>query len=384
MTSDYSILKANVTLLFHSNSQAEHNQKVEAKEPLPTLTLSQIIQRVFEEHASGINFREWGAGSTLSWEMTYHGFNVTLQLDRSTGFIVGGNSHNCLTWMDKLGSSKEAGNLGVPATPRDGAPIELTGLVHLALKFVIGLNEQGHFEWKSAKGVEYSHWKTMIEQSFEREYWVEELGVLRDTVRGDKPEEQSYLRPNSLVALALSPELLSVEKTKRFIENVEKQLIVSHFLNQLNPFWFVFQQRPNSIGLKTLTPEARDLYVSYYDNDDQSTNFATAKGFSYHQVTPFENHHQKLLLFSFKQGPEWVWPYGYYIMVKKSLAKKEGKPLTQPAVLGLLANHQEALRLSTYSSLTELTNDDGNHNHFSCESQAWSVGAILEALTYSP
>lgn len=85
-----------------------------------------------------------------------------------------------------------------------------------------------------------------------------------------------------------------------------------------------------------------------------------------------------------KQGPEWVWPYGYYIMVKKNLAKKEGRPLTQPAVLGLLANHQEALRLSTYSSLTELTNDDGSHNHFSCESQAWSVGAILEALTYSP
>lgn len=238
-----------MTLLSHSNNQAEHNQKAAAKEPLPVLTLAQIIQRVFEEHASGINFREWGAGSTLSWEMSYHGFNVTLQLDRATGLIVGGNSHNCLTWMDKLGSSKEAGNLGVPATPRDGAPIELTGLVHLALKFVIELNEKGHFEWKSAKGIDYAHWKTLIEQSFEREYWVEELGVLRDSVRGDKPQEQSYLRPNSLVALAVSPELLSLEKTKRFVENVEKQLMVTpqfFFMIRKDP-WFILNRNPTRL-----------------------------------------------------------------------------------------------------------------------------------------
>lgn len=49
------------------------------------------------------------------------------------------------------------------------------------------------------------------------------------------------------------------------------------------------KQKPNSIGLKTLTPEAQDLYVSYYDNDDQSNNFATAKGFSYHQVKAIES-----------------------------------------------------------------------------------------------
>lgn len=228
-TNDYEILKEKVTLLFHSNSQAEHNKKVEAKEALPTLSLAQVIQRVFEEHVAGISFREWNAGPSLSWEMGYHGFNIALKLDHTTGLVIGGNSHNCLTWMDKLGSWNAAGNLGVPATPRDGAPIELTGLIHMALSFVIDLNAKGHFEWKEAKGLPYSHWKKAIEESFEREYWDEDHGVLRDTVRGEKPVEQSFLRSNVLVALTVAPDLLSIEKTKRCIENVERWLIVTIF-----------------------------------------------------------------------------------------------------------------------------------------------------------
>jgi glycogen debranching enzyme len=55
--------------------------------------------------------------------MRNDGFNISLEADPETGFIIGGNPHNCLTWMDKMGSSARAGTKGVPATPRAGSPV---------------------------------------------------------------------------------------------------------------------------------------------------------------------------------------------------------------------------------------------------------------------
>ena len=98
--------------------------------------------------------------------MKYQGFNIKLKLDEITGFIIGGNQYNCLTWMDKMGSSSKAGNRGIPATSREGAPIELTALIKHCLDFVIELNKQSLYPYTGVNSVHLSREYTFKEWVF--------------------------------------------------------------------------------------------------------------------------------------------------------------------------------------------------------------------------
>lgn len=113
-----SILKESVPRLFPWDSYVyQPGRKVES------CKMSDIIYEIMQKHATGIRFRERNSGIEIDSKMKSEGFNVTSSMDVITGFVEGGNSHNCGTWMDKMGESHNGHNFGVPATPRHDSVI---------------------------------------------------------------------------------------------------------------------------------------------------------------------------------------------------------------------------------------------------------------------
>src|SRR5262249_26122004 len=138
-----------------------------------------VIQEALQRHASGISFREANAGPGLDTQMKPEGFQVDIKVDWETGIIFGGNQFNCGTWMDKMGESERAGTKGIPATPRDGAAIEITGMLYSALVWVEELAKEGKYKYSGVKVgdgdsrvLTFKDWAARIEKNFEWAYYI--------------------------------------------------------------------------------------------------------------------------------------------------------------------------------------------------------------------
>jgi glycogen debranching enzyme len=115
-----------------------------------------------------------------------------------------------------------------------------------------------------------------------------------------------------------------------------------------------------SIGIKTLDPDDYN-YRGYYDNSNNSNDPKVAHGFNYHQ------------------GPEWLWPMGYYFRSLMIYANEDEKEDVVKYIQSFLAKHYEYIKGSDWKSLPELTNENGAECIFSCPSQAWTIACLLEA-----
>jgi len=195
-------------------------------------TLLDLVQEILQRHAAGISFREWNAGPQIDSKMQSDGFNVEVRLDLSTGFLYGGNVNNCGTWMDKMGESRQAGSFGIPATPRDGAAIEIVGLLKSALRWFSTLSqldgfpysgvmvEVTHNDSKTLEMLPYSEWNQLVQRSFESWFYVPvdptldsahhikrqyvfRRGLYKDSVNASQPWADYQLRPNQCVAMVV-------------------------------------------------------------------------------------------------------------------------------------------------------------------------------------
>ncbi len=77
------------------------------------------------------------------------------------------------------------------------------------------------------------------------------------------------------------------------------------------------------------------------------------------------------------QGPEWVWPIGYYIIAKLNFSHDNE---TVRHVYSLLICHLKYIIKDDWKGLPELMNKDNTICPGSCNTQAWSIATILEAL----
>lgn len=145
-------------------------------------TVEEVIQEILQRHATGISFREYNAGANLDQQMKPEGFLVEAYVDWETGFVFGGSQFNCGTWMDKMGESEKAGSKGVPGTPRDGAAVEITGLVYSAVAWLAELSEEGRYAYSGVKKddqgsqISFRDWASKIKASFEKCYYIPRRG----------------------------------------------------------------------------------------------------------------------------------------------------------------------------------------------------------------
>uniref|UniRef100_A0A1I7U7N9 Glycogen debranching enzyme n=1 Tax=Caenorhabditis tropicalis TaxID=1561998 RepID=A0A1I7U7N9_9PELO len=319
-------------------------------------TLIETIYEALDRHFNGIDFRERNAGPQIDEQMRDEGFQVTAGVCRSTGFIRGGNRWNCGTWMDKMGSSERAGNKGEPATPRDGAAVELQGLAYRILKALdswkrAGLIERGGVseEWT------WSHWAEKIRDNFQKHFYVEaEPGdqdseyvnrreIIKDSFGSSQGFTDFQLRPNFAISLAVSPEIMDPKKAWKALDSAECLL--------------------GPLGIKTLDPTDWG-YNGYYNNDDDGEDKKTAKGWNYHQ------------------GPEWLFVAGFYLQARLQIGEILGGAEKQYAIRQVqerLGSAYKHIIDSPWRSLPELTNANGEYCRQSCDAQAWSVGCLIEA-----
>ena len=142
--------------------------------------------------------------------------------------------------------------------------------------------------------------------------------------------------------MAIAPELFNKEHAIKFMKLSEEFLV-----------------QKNCVGIRTLDYMDKN-YNGDYLNDNDSNNYHLAHGFNYHN------------------GPEWVWPVGFYLIANTHFY--DLKENIYSIICKKLIPFQTYIKNDKWSGLPELTNKNGSLCPGSCNTQAWSVSTIIEAV----
>ena len=252
--------------------------------------------------------------------------NIYLDTD---GLIVSGTEFTQNTWMDVKYN-------GVPATPRNGKPVEINAMWYNALKIMSELSKQKDDKTSKAK---YDKMALKCKKSFVEKFYNKKRKCLYDVLGDGK------IRPNQLFALSLSYPVLDVnsEEAESMFEVVTKKL--------LNPY-----------GLKTLA-KGEENYIEVYEGNDFKRDF------SYHQ------------------GITWTWLLGlYYDCLKKFATNRktnkneyeERLKTFRKQVTGTFS--KEMNERGCIGSIAEIFDSKKPYEPKGAIAQAWSVAEVFRII----
>ncbi|MBI2240205.1 MAG: glycogen debranching enzyme family protein [Magnetospirillum gryphiswaldense] len=259
--------------------------------------LMPVLETMLEAHVKGTRF---GIG-----------------MDPEDGLMRQGEDGLQLTWMDAKVEDWVV-------TPRRGKAVEINALWYNALCCMA--------HWRALlghDGRDCRDWAERVRQSFNRRFWSDALGYLRDVVDGPDGDDGTF-RPNQLFAVSLPHPVLETRHWPTMMPTIRKAL--------LTPY-----------GLRSLPPDHPD-YKPRFEGDRWGRDGA------YHQ------------------GTVWAWLIGPFAESWLKAFPDDGARVM--ADLDAFAPHLDQFGLG---SIAEVFDADPPHRPRGCVSQAWSVAEWLRS-----
>ena len=247
-------------------------------------------------------------------EGTRHG----IRRDPADGLLHAGEEGLQLTWMD----AKVNGEV---ITPRIGKPVEVNALWCCALATIAEFEELCGDPNAARQCAELA---AEARLGFGR-FWNEQAGCCFDVLDGPDGEPDATIRPNQLLTLTLSDQLLRPEQSRRMLAVVGEQLLTPMGLRSLDP------RDPRYLGTYAGGPIERDR--------------------AYHQ------------------GTVWGWWLGIWALAQAKVSEDPKRGLQWLEGIG------DHLATAGLGSVSEIFDGDPPHQPRGCIAQAWSVAETLRA-----
>lgn len=250
----------------------------------------------------------------ITWYQKGTDYHIRMDGD---GLLLAGAGLEQVTWMDiRFGD--------ILPTPRHGKPVEINAWWYNAL---MAMGSFAHVLGKEAKV--YEDLAQRVKESFQRAFWNEETGCLKDVVSGEAYDIQ--IRCNQIWAVSAPFPVLEPAQEQRVVAKVYETLYTPY-------------------GLRTLAPDDSEFKPVYGGSHFE-------RDMAYHQ------------------GTAWPFPLGAYYLAYLKVNKYSEAARNQ--VRKQLKPVEACLREGCIGQIAEVYDGLVPGCSKGCFAQGWSVGEIL-------